>query len=68
MAAAFTPRTRCLYTESLSNPTLLVADLPALAAIAHARGASFVVDNTFTPLIISPAKWGADVVLHSLTK
>jgi len=45
-----------------------VADLPALAAIAHARGASLVADNTFTPLIVSPARWGADVVLHSLTK
>jgi methionine-gamma-lyase len=65
---AFTPRTKVLYCESVSNPTLRVADLPALAAIAHARSARLVVDNTFTPLIITPILHGADVVVHSLTK
>jgi len=68
VAAAFTPRTRVLYTESISNPTLVVADLPALAAVAHARGAALVVDNTFAPLLLSPAGHGADVVCVSLTK
>jgi methionine-gamma-lyase len=66
--AAFTPRTRVLYVETLSNPTLRVADLPRLAEIAHRRGARLVVDNTFTPLILSPLQHGADVVVHSLTK
>ncbi len=66
--AAFTERTRILYVESMSNPTLRVADVPALAEIAHSRGARLVVDNTFTPLILSPARLGADIVLHSLTK
>jgi methionine-gamma-lyase len=66
--AAFTPRTRVLYVETLSNPTLEVADLPRLARQAHAHGAALVVDNTFCPLLISPARHGADVVLHSLTK
>jgi Cystathionine beta-lyases/cystathionine gamma-synthases len=66
--AAMTPRTRVLYCESLSNPLLEVADLPALAAIAHAQGAQLVVDNTFTPMILSPLRHGADVVVHSLTK
>lgn len=62
------PRTKVIYTESMSNPTLVVADLPSLATIAHDAGAQLVVDNTFAPCIISPAKWGADVVVHSLTK
>ena len=68
LAAAVTPRTRVLYTESMSNPLLEVADLGALAAFAHARGLTLVVDNTFTPMILSPARLGADVVIHSLTK
>jgi methionine-gamma-lyase len=66
--AAMTPRTRVVYCESLSNPLLEVSDLPALAAIAHAGGARLVVDNTFTPMILSPLRHGADVVVHSLTK
>jgi methionine-gamma-lyase len=66
--AAFTPRTRILYCESMSNPTLRVADIPKLAEIAHRRGAMLVVDNTFTPLIVAPITYGADVVVHSLTK
>ena len=66
--AAFTPRTRVLYVETLGNPTLVVADLPRLAELAHSRGARLVVDNTFCPLIVAPARHGADVVLHSMTK
>lgn len=66
--AAFTPRTRVLFTETLSNPTLEVADLEALAGIAHKHGAVLVVDNTFCPVLITPARLGADVVVHSLTK
>jgi methionine-gamma-lyase len=66
--AAFTPRTKLLYVETVANPTLRVADLPRLAEIAHARGAKLVVDNTFTPLVVSPLQHGADVVVHSLTK
>ncbi len=68
VANAIQPNTKVLYTETMSNPTLIVADLPALATIAHDAGALLIADNTFTPLIISPAKWGADVVVHSLTK
>jgi len=66
--AAFTDRTKVLYVEAMSNPTLEVADIPALAEIAHRHGAQLVVDNTFTPLIMAPARMGADVVVHSLTK
>jgi methionine-gamma-lyase len=65
---AMTVRTRVLYCETLSNPTLRVADIPRLAEIAHRRGAMLVVDNTFSPLIVSPAQLGADVVVHSMTK
>jgi methionine-gamma-lyase len=65
---AFTPRTRVLFCETVSNPTLRVADIPKLSEIAHRHGASLVVDNTFTPLIVAPVQNGADVVVHSLTK
>ena len=51
---AFTDRTRVLYVETLSNPTLRMPNIPALAKIAHDRGAQLVVDNTFCPLIVSP--------------
>ncbi|MDP7008631.1 MAG: aminotransferase class V-fold PLP-dependent enzyme [Phycisphaerales bacterium] len=57
-----------LYTESLSNPTLRVADIAALAEIAHKYNAILVVDNTFTPMMVSPMQLGADVVVHSATK
>lgn len=60
--------TRVVYTEALGNPTLKVADIPALAEVAHRGGAKLVVDNTFTPIILSPARLGADVVVYSLTK
>ncbi len=66
--AAMTPRTRVLYAESISNPLLEVSDIPALAKIAHEAGASLVVDNTFSPMILSPLRLGADVVVHSMTK
>jgi len=68
VAAAVTPRTKMIYVESMSNPTLTVPDLPRLADIAHAHGAKLVVDNTFCPLVITPMNYGADVVVYSLTK
>jgi methionine-gamma-lyase len=60
--------TRMLYVETITNPTLRVADIPSLAAIAHAHNIPLVVDNTFAPLMVSPIQLGADVVVHSLTK
>lgn len=65
---AFTSKTKALYIETMSNPTLRVADIPALAEIAHKHGAKLVVDNTFCPLMVSPLALGADIVVHSLTK
>jgi methionine-gamma-lyase len=66
--AACTDETELLYVESIANPTLRVADIPRLAEIAHSHGAQLVVDNTFSPLILSPIQLGADIVIHSLTK
>ncbi len=66
--AAFEKGTRLLYVESMANPTLKLANLPALAEIAHRHGAQLVVDNTFTPMMIAPLAHGADIVVHSLTK
>jgi len=65
---AFTPKTKLLYVETMANPTLAVADIPALSEIAHRHQALLVVDNTFCPLVVTPARLGADVVIHSLTK
>lgn len=61
-------RTKVIYGESISNPLLEVADLPALSQLAHDHQLKLVIDNTFSPLLLSPARHGADVVLHSLTK
>lgn len=66
--AAVRSNTKVVYTESLSNPTLRVANLPLLAKLSKEFEAKLVVDNTFTPLAMSPIEHGADVVVHSLTK
>ena len=68
VAAAITSRTRVVYAESFANPTLRLADIPALARIAHDRGAQLIIDNTFSPLLMAPLDWGADIVVHSITK
>ncbi len=69
VAAAITPRTRLLLAETIGNPAMTVADLPALAGIAHHAGVPLVVDNTFaTPYLCRPIEWGADLVFHSATK
>ncbi len=69
VASAFKPNTKLLHLESLSNPTLRVADLPALIALGKAHGARVSVDNTFaSPALMNPGTHGADVVVHSLAK
>ena len=65
---AIRPNTKLIYTESMTNPMLQVSDIPAIAEIAHANNIKLLVDNTFTPLIISPIKLGADIVVYSMTK
>ena len=66
--AAAKGNTRIIYAESISNPTLRVCNIPALAQIARDNDAQLIIDNTFSPLLINPAELGADVVVHSLTK
>ncbi len=65
---ALTPDTRVIFAETMGNPTLKVADIPGLSRMAKDRDLTLVVDNTFTPMIVSPAQLGADVVIYSMTK
>jgi len=65
---AITGNTRVVFTETMGNPTLKIADIPALATETHDRGIKLIVDNTFSPMIFSPHRLGADVVVYSLTK
>ncbi len=68
IADAITDKTKVIYCETMSNPLLEVSDIESIAILAKKHGIKLVVDNTFTPLVFSPAKLGADVVIHSLTK
>ncbi len=66
---AITPKTKALFCETVSNPALNVADIEAIAAIAHENGIPLIVDGTFTtPYLESPTAHGADIVVYSLTK
>jgi len=65
---AITSATKMIYCEAISNPLLEIANITELSKIAKKHGVLLVVDNTFSPLIISPQKLGADVTIHSLTK
>lgn len=65
---AINKNTKMLYCETVSNPLLEVADIEVLAKIAKKHNLKLVVDNTFSPLTVAPAKLGADIVIHSLTK
>lgn len=66
--AAIKSTTKIIYCESVSNPLLEVADIKALSVLAKKYNLKLIVDNTFSPLSISPAQLGADIVIHSLTK
>ena len=65
---AIQPNTKLIYTESMTNPLLQISDLPALSLISKENNIKLVVDNTFTPMIISPIKHGVDIVVYSMTK
>jgi O-acetylhomoserine (thiol)-lyase len=68
-AAAIRPETKVLYTEMIGNPSGDIADLEALAAVAHDAGIPLVVDATLaTPYLVRPIEHGADIVIHSVTK
>lgn len=66
--AAIRPNTKVVYAETLGNPNSDVADLDAIAEIAHRHGVAFIVDNTFAPVLVRPIEHGADIVVHSATK
>jgi cystathionine beta-lyase/cystathionine gamma-synthase len=69
VGAAFTRRTKLLWLETITNPTTAMADVARLAELAHERGVLVVVDNTFaSPALANPLSWGADLVVHSVTK
>ncbi len=66
---AITPRTKCIFAETLGNPKIDVLDIEAVARIAHEQDIPLVVDNTFaSPYCCRPLDWGADIVVHSATK
>jgi O-acetylhomoserine (thiol)-lyase len=68
-AKAVTPRTRAIFCESIANPGGIIVDLPAISAIARKAGVPLIVDNTLaTPYLCRPKDFGADIVVHSLTK
>jgi O-acetylhomoserine (thiol)-lyase len=68
-ARAVTPKTKAIFVESIANPGGIVVDLPAIAAVAKQAGVPFIVDNTLaTPYLCRPKEFGADIVVHSLTK
>jgi O-acetylhomoserine (thiol)-lyase len=68
-AAAMRPNTRAVFAESLGNPSLVVLDIAAVAAVAHAHGVPLVIDNTVpSPFLCNPLALGADIVVHSATK
>jgi O-acetylhomoserine (thiol)-lyase len=68
-AKAVTGKTRAIFCESIANPGGIVVDLPAIAAIARKAGVPLIVDNTLaTPYLCRPKDFGADIVVHSLTK
>ena len=66
---AFRPNTKCMFGETISNPSINVLDIEKFARIAHSNGVPLIVDNTFaTPINCRPFEWGADIVTHSTTK
>ena len=66
---AFQPNTKCMFGETISNPSINVLDIEKFARIAHKHGVPLIVDNTFaTPINCRPFEWGADIVTHSTTK
>jgi O-acetylhomoserine (thiol)-lyase len=69
LRAAINSKTRAVYTETLGNPKLDIADIEKLAAIAHEHGLPLVIDNTsVSPALVRPIEWGADIVINSATK
>ena len=69
LAKAFRPNTKCVFGETVANPSGAVLDIEKFARVAHAHGVPLIVDNTFpTPVLCRPFEFGADIVMHSTTK
>ncbi|HLR69607.1 O-acetylhomoserine aminocarboxypropyltransferase/cysteine synthase family protein [Virgibacillus alimentarius] len=67
--AAFTSKTKAVFGEIITNPSLNIFDVETIGAIAHEHGVPLIIDNTFaTPYLTKPLQWGADIVVHSATK
>lgn len=66
--AAITDKTKAIFGETITNPSLNVFDIETVANIAHAHGLPLIIDNTFAPKFAKPIQWGADIVVHSATK
>ncbi len=66
--AAITENTKVIYCETISNPLLEIADIPNLRKLADKYGCKLVVDNTFSPMVVSPKELGAHIVVYSMTK
>ncbi|HIV74846.1 MAG TPA: O-acetylhomoserine aminocarboxypropyltransferase/cysteine synthase [Candidatus Pseudogracilibacillus intestinigallinarum] len=65
---AITDKTKAVFGETITNPSLNVFDVETVANIAHEHGIPLIIDNTFAPKFAKPLKWGADIVVHSATK
>ena len=66
---AITEKTKCIFTEMVGNPKLNVVDVEAIAKVAHENNIPLIIDNTVpTPYLFKPFEWGADIIVHSLTK
>ncbi len=69
ISAAFKPNTKCVFGETVANPSGVVMDIEKFARIAHANGVPLIVDNTFpTPVLCRPFEFGADIITHATTK
>lgn len=66
---AITEKTKCIFTEMVGNPKLNVVDVEAIAKVAHDNNIPLIIDNTVpSPYLFKPFEWGADIIVHSLTK
>jgi O-acetylhomoserine (thiol)-lyase len=69
VAAAITPKTKAVYSETVGNPNLITLDIEGVAKVAHDNGVPLIIDNTMpSPYLVNPIKHGADIVIHSATK
>lgn len=66
--AAINSKTKAVFGETITNPSLNVFDIEGVAGVAHKHGVPLIIDNTFAPVFSKPIAWGADIVVHSATK